>query len=83
MHHPPALSKVLETIVKDSLLEWLEQHNILPESQFGFSPGRSVAMALTCAQADWAAAKNRDKAVSILAYNLSAAFDTIATVVKF
>ena len=40
-------------------------------------------MALTCAQADWAAAKNRGKAVAILAYDLSAAFDTIATVVKF
>ena len=54
----PALSKVLEIAVKDCLLEWLEEHKILPESQSGFRPGRSVAMALACAQADWIAAKD-------------------------
>ena len=68
----------METVVKDSLLEWLEQHNILPDSQSGFRPKRSVAMALTCSQADWVAAKNRGEAVAIIAYDLSAAFDTIA-----
>ena len=31
----PALSKILETVVRDSLMEWLEQHNVLPESQSG------------------------------------------------
>ena len=35
-------------------------------------------MALTCAQADWVAAKNRGEAVAIIAYDLSAAFDTIS-----
>jgi hypothetical protein len=37
-------------------------------------------MALTCSQADWVAAKNRGEAVAIIAYDLSAAFDTIALV---
>ena len=74
----PALSKILETVVRDSLLDWLELHKILPESQWGFRPGRSVAMALACSQADWIAAKNRGEAVAIIAYDLSAAFDTIA-----
>ena len=35
-------------------------------------------MALSCSQADWVAAKNRGEAVAIIAYDLSAAFDTIA-----
>ena len=74
----PALSKILETVVRDSLLDWLELHKILPDSQWGFRPGRSVGKTLTCSQADWVAAKNQGDAVAIIAYDLSAAFDTIA-----
>ena len=44
-----AISKVLETIVRDTLMKWLDHHHILPESQSGFRPNRSVAMALACA----------------------------------
>lgn len=73
----PALSKILETVVRNSLLDWLEQHNLLPEAQSGFRPKRSVAMSLACSQADWVAAKNRGEAVAVIAYDLSAAFDTI------
>ena len=73
----PALSKVLEILVKDSLLEWLEQHNILPDAQSGFRPKRSVAMALACSQADWVAARSRGEAVAVIAYDFSAAFDCI------
>jgi hypothetical protein len=35
-------------------------------------------MALACSQADWVAAKNRGEVIAIIAYDLSAAFDTIA-----
>jgi hypothetical protein len=38
-----------------------------------------VTQALTCAQADWIAAKANDDAVGVLAFDLSAAFDTLAT----
>ena len=58
-------------------LEWLDLRGVLPDSQFGFLPGRSVAMALACAQADWAAAKARGEVVGVMAFDLSAAFDTI------
>ena len=74
----PALSKILETVVRDSLLDWLEKHNLLPDAQSGFRPGRSVATSLICSQADWVAARNRGEAVAIIAYDLSVAFDTIA-----
>ena len=37
-----SLSKVLETVVRDSLLEWLEAHNYLPDAQNGFRQRRSV-----------------------------------------
>ena len=38
----PALSKILETAVKESLLEWLEHHNFLLEAQSGFRTKWSV-----------------------------------------
>ena len=76
----PSLSKILEVVVRDALYEWLDKRGVLPDSQFGFLPGRSVAMALACAQADWAAAKARGEVVGVMAFDLSAAFDTIDAV---
>ena len=67
----------METAVRDSVLEWLDQQNFLPDSQFGFRPGCSVAMALACAQSDWIEAKSKGEFVGILAFDLTAAFDTI------
>ena len=74
----PSLSKILEIAVRDSLLDWLKQQDFIPDSQFGFLPGRSVSMALSCAQFDWIKAKSRGDAVGVLAFDLSAAFDTVA-----
>ena len=73
----PALSKVLENVVRDSLLSWFKQKNFLPESQYGFRPDKSVAMALTVAQTDWINAKAKNELVGIMAFDLSAAFDTL------
>ena len=48
---------LLETAVQDALLDWLKLHGFIPDSQFGFLPGRSGTMALACAQTDWFEAK--------------------------
>ncbi|QQP56701.1 Uncharacterized protein FKW44_001453 [Caligus rogercresseyi] len=42
----PALSKVLETIVKSDLEDYLAKTETLPNSQFGFRKGRSTTAAL-------------------------------------
>ena len=55
----PALSKVLENVVPDALLAWFKQIDFVPEPQYGFRPGKSVAMALTVDQTDWNNAKAR------------------------
>ena len=46
----PILSKVLENVIRVALLSWFKRINFLPESQYGFRPGKSVAIALTVAQ---------------------------------
>ena len=71
----PALSKILETVLRDSLLQWLELKGLLPDSQSGFRPNRSVALALTCAQTDWMAAKSRGEAIAIMAYDYHGHWD--------
>ena len=75
----PSLSKILETAVRDALLEWLKSQGYIPESQFGFLPDRSVTMALACAQTDWIKAKSNGESVGVLCFDLSSAFDTVAT----
>ena len=73
----PSLSKILEIVVRDALLVWPKERNVLPESQFGFLPGRSVDMALVCAQTDWMEAKSKGKSVGVMAFDFSSAFDTV------
>ena len=73
----PAISKVLEDVVRDSLLSWFKEINFLPDTQYGFQPGKSVAMALTVAQTDWINSKARGELIGIMAFDLSAAFDTL------
>ena len=56
----------------------MKKNHFLPDSQYGFRPNRSTATGLTCSQADWVDAKYRGEFVAIVAYDLTAAFDTIA-----
>ena len=74
-----SISKILEIVVKDALLKWLIEHDLIPESQFGFLPGKSVAMALVCAQNDWMESRSKGDIVGVLGFDLSSAFDTLAS----
>jgi hypothetical protein len=73
----PALSKVLEAVVKADLESHLARVGALPNSQFGFRPGRSCTAALATAQAKWIQGSQEGNVVGILAFDLTAAFDTV------
>jgi hypothetical protein len=72
-----ALSKVLKTVAKEDLEDYMKEHNILPTLQHGFRKGRSCTTALATAHAAWVAARARGKMGAVVGYALSAAFDTI------
>jgi hypothetical protein len=74
----PAMSKVLETLVKGNLEGHFRRVNGLPGSQYGFRPKRSCTSALSHAQAGWLSGAAKGKVVGLMAFNLSAAFDTVA-----
>ena len=66
----PAPCKILKKIIHDALWNFLIEHNILPNSRYGFLPECSVTMGLV-------SAKSKGNFVWILAFHLSYAFDTI------
>jgi hypothetical protein len=70
------MSKVLETLVKGNLEGHLKRVNGLPSSQYGFRPKKSCTSALAHAQAGWLSGAAKGKVVCLMAFNLSAAFDT-------
>jgi hypothetical protein len=74
----PALSKVMETHVKENLKDHLRKVNGLPSSQYGFRPKRSCTSALAHAQAGWLWGAAKGQVVGLMAFDLSAAFDTVA-----
>ena len=41
----PALSKVLETIILDQFMDYLDENNLLPPAQHGFRRGHSTVTA--------------------------------------
>jgi hypothetical protein len=73
----PAMSKILESLVKKDLEGFLDSTGVLPGSQHGFRPGRSCTTALGTAQTGWLVGLLAGKVVGVIAYDLSAAFDTV------
>ncbi|QQP57107.1 Uncharacterized protein FKW44_001986, partial [Caligus rogercresseyi] len=57
----PALSKILETVVKTDFEIHLAKTEALPNTQFGFRRGRSTTTALATAHAKWLKAEQRGK----------------------
>ncbi len=74
----PAMSKILENIVMQDLSKHLSSIDALPTSQCGFRPGRSTVTAIAKAHAAWTAARMSGLIVGVLAFDLSAAFDTVS-----
>jgi hypothetical protein len=74
----PAISKVLEIVVKEDLENHLEAIDALPSTQFGFRPRKSTTTALSVAHAEWIKATKQFKFLGILGFDLSSAFDTVS-----
>ena len=71
----PALSKVLERVVHEQLLGFMEEK--FPNCQHGFRPKRNTTGAIIASHGAWMRARSRGEVLGIAAYDLSAAFDTL------
>jgi hypothetical protein len=74
----PALSKVMETHMKEDLEGHLGKVNGLPGSQYGFRPKTSCTSPLAQAQAGWMLGAAKGQVEGLMAFDLRAAFDTVA-----
>jgi hypothetical protein len=74
----PAMSKVFESSVKSDLEKHLARVDGLPGARYGFRPKRSCTTVLAHAHAGWLTGAKRGQVVGIMAFDLSAAFDTLA-----
>jgi hypothetical protein len=64
--------------VKGDLEGHLKRVNGLPGSQYGFRPKRYCTSALAHAQAGWLSGAAKGQVVGLMAFDLSAAFNTVA-----
>ena len=76
----PVLSKIMETIVNQQLVAFLDRHHILPDSQFGFRHGRGTADVLTALQHEWVCTVADGGCVPVVAVDIAGAFDRVSHV---
>ena len=73
----PAFSKILERVMYNRLLRFLNNHNILSDNQYGFRKHHSTTYALACLYDKiFSSIKNEECTVGIF-IDLSEAFDTV------
>ena len=71
------LSKVMESIVRDQMLDYLLEKKLLSKQQHGFVAGRSTCTDLLESLQDWSIALNRRQGVDVLYIDFSKAFDSV------
>ena len=74
----PCLSKILERSVHRQLMEYLEKHHLLKDSQFGFRPDRSTELITTLFLDDIRKNVDSGKLTGVIFLDLSKAFDTVS-----
>ncbi|XP_063907436.1 uncharacterized protein LOC135125708 [Zophobas morio] len=69
--------KIMEAIIYEKTLDFLQKHKIIPSQQHGFVPGKSVSSNLLCCLSDWSLEVNRGNSVDVAYLDFSKAFDRV------
>ena len=70
-------AKLLEKIIMNRLLFYLEFNNILPPNQFGFRPGRSTNHSILMIKETIRENRNLHRPTLVATRDISKAFDTV------
>ena len=73
----PIFSKILERAIHSQLSEYLEQHQLLTDSQFGYRRKRSTKLASTLLCDDIRSSIDKGNFVGAVFIDLTKAFDTV------
>ena len=71
------IGKILESIIRDALLNHFNHHSILNANQHGFVPKRSCTSQLLMVLEDWTRAIQRNSYSDVIYLDFSKAFDTV------
>lgn len=71
------LCKVMESIIRDHILQYLDTYNIISPNQHGFTPKRSCASQLIECIEDWLQAVDDGVPVDIIYLDFQKAFDSV------
>ena len=69
--------KILEKILNERLIYYLENNNKLPEQQYGFRAGRGTQVAITAIYESIALSQRNDELCTIVARDVAKAFDKV------
>ena len=69
--------KIMETVIRDSLLSYLENNNMISDNQHGFRPNRSYVTQLLEVIHDWSQALDKASCVDVIFLDYSKAFDSV------
>lgn len=73
----PIVSKIMERIVRTTIQSYLMEHNIIPQNQHGFTPGKSTITNLLLCVNDWTRSLERREPVDVIYLDFSRAFDRV------
>ena len=72
------ISKVMESIVRDRIVEHLMKHSILANDQHGFVPGRDCITQLLLCLEEWTSMVEKAEIFDVIYTDFSKAFDSVA-----
>ena len=71
------MGKILESFVRDALLDHFNRQHLLSNVQHGFVPRRSYTSQLLTVLEDWTKAIQQHSYIDVIYLNFSKAFDTV------
>ena len=71
------LCKILESIIRDHLMEYMYSNEFFSTQQYGFPPGRSTVLQLLRVLDDWTNALDDEDCIDVIYCDFQKAFDTV------
>lgn len=69
--------KIMESIVRDAIMDYMTSHHYLSKQQFGFMPKRSTVLQLLKIIDEWTEALDNGKYIEAIYMDIQKAFDTV------
>ena len=72
------ICKVLETLIRNRIMEYLSENHLLADEQYGFRPGRSCAVQLLEILEEWTKLLDEGVPIDVIYLDFSKAFDSVS-----